>query len=237
MFFIKENFFEKINPKQNLIKGWWILWMISYTKRYINIVSFLITILIFILITNFSIILKQIDFNLPPISYMFKRKTVLVELSSSNIKKDTQEEVTEIKNKSLETELQNNYGQKEIWKIIIPKISLEAEISEGTSKEVMNKYVGHFEETSIKNGNIGLAAHNRGYEVNYFKKIKQLKQGDKIIYKYKDFEKIYTVDKNIIIKDTDWSYLERTEENKITLITCVENEPEYRRCVQAIEKK
>lgn len=211
--------------------------MISYTKRYINIVSFLITILIFILITNFSIILKQIDFNLPPISYMFKRKTVLVELSSSNIKKDTQEEVTEIKNKSLETELQNNYGQKEIWKIIIPKISLEAEISEGTSKEVMNKYVGHFEETSIKNGNIGLAAHNRGYEVNYFKKIKQLKQGDKIIYKYKDFEKIYTVDKNIIIKDTDWSYLERTEENKITLITCVENEPEYRRCVQAIEKK
>ena len=158
--------------------------MISYTKRYINIVSFLITILIFILITNFSIILKQIDFNLPPISYMFKRKTVLVELSSSNIKKDTQEEVTEIKNKSLETELQNNYGQKEIWKIIIPKISLEAEISEGTSKEVMNKYVGHFEETSIKNGNIGLAAHNRGYEVNYFKKIKQLKQGDKIIYIY-----------------------------------------------------
>lgn len=211
--------------------------MISYTKRYINIVSSLITILIFILITNSSIILKQVNFNPSSISYMFKRKTVLVELSSSNIKKDTQEEVTEIKNKSLETELQNNYGQKEIWKIIIPKISLEAEISEGTSKEVMNKYVGHFEETSIKNGNIGLAAHNRGYEVNYFKKIKQLKQGDKIIYKYKDFEKIYTVDKNIIIKDTDWSYLERTEENKITLITCVENEPEYRRCVQAIEKK
>ena len=211
--------------------------MISYTKRYINIVSFLVTILIFILITNSSIILKQIDFNLPPISYMFKRKTVLVELSSSNINQETKEEVTESKNKSLKTEFQDNYEQKEKWKIIIPKISLEAEISEGTSKEVMDKYVGHFEETSLKNGNIGLAAHNRGYEVNYFNKIKQLKQNDEIIYKYKDFEKIYTVNKNIIIKDTDWSYLQETEENTITLITCVENEPEYRRCVQAIEKR
>lgn len=211
--------------------------MISYTKRYINIVSFLVTILIFILITNSSIILKQVNFNPTSISYIFKRKTVLVELSSNNINQDTKEEKTESKNKSLKTELKNNYEQKEIWKIIIPKISLEAEISEGTSKEVMNKYVGHFEETSIENGNIGLAAHNRGYEVNYFKEIKYLKQDDEIIYKYKDFEKIYTVNKNIIIKDTDWSYLQETEENTITLITCVENEPEYRRCVQAIEKK
>ena len=38
-----------------------------------------------------------------------------------------------------------------------------------------------------------------------------------------------------IIKNTDWSYLEKTEKNKITLITCVENEPQYRRCVQAEE--
>ena len=38
-----------------------------------------------------------------------------------------------------------------------------------------------------------------------------------------------------IIKDTDWSYLQETKENKLTLITCVENEPKYRRCIQAIE--
>ena len=40
-----------------------------------------------------------------------------------------------------------------------------------------------------------------------------------------------------IIKDIDWEPLENTKENKITLITCVENEPEYRRCIQAIEKE
>ena len=40
-----------------------------------------------------------------------------------------------------------------------------------------------------------------------------------------------------IIKDTEWEYLDNTEENMLTLITCVENEPEYRRCVQAVEKE
>ena len=32
-------------------------------------------------------------------------------------------------------------------------------------------------------------------------------------------------------------YLENTEENRITLITCVENQKEYRRCIQAEEIK
>ena len=99
----------------------------------------------------------------------------------------------------------------------------------------MNKYVGHFDETSKTTGNVGLAAHNRGYEVNYFSGLKNLKEGDKIIYKYNKFEKTYIVSKHIIITDEDWSYLETTEKNVITLITCVENEPNYRRCIQAIE--
>ena len=45
----------------------------------------------------------------------------------------------------------------------------------------------------------------------------------------------YIVKENFIISDTDWTSLENTEEDIITLITCVENEPNYRRCVQAQE--
>ena len=75
-----------------------------------------------------------------------------------------------------------------------------------------------------------------GYETNYFEKLKDVKKGDEIKYKCEDFEKIYLVDKIEIIRNTDWSYLENTKENKITLITCVENEPNLRRCVQGIEK-
>lgn len=100
----------------------------------------------------------------------------------------------------------------------------------------MNKYIGHFSETSLTNGNIGLAAHNRGYIVNYFARLKELKEGDEIIYQYKTFHKIYIVKEHVIIKDTDWSYLKNTKNNTLTLITCVENEPNYRRCIYSIEK-
>ena len=121
------------------------------------------------------------------------------------------------------------------WQLQIEKIGLTAEIVEGTTKEILNKNIGHFEETKTEKGNIGLAAHNRGYEVNYFEKLKQLQKGDKIQYTHNSYSNTYEVIKNIIIKDTDWEYLENTEENMLTLITCVENEPNYRRCVQATE--
>ena len=40
---------------------------------------------------------------------------------------------------------------------------------------------------------------------------------------------------NKIIEQTDWKYVQNTEDNRITLITCVENMHDYRRCVQAVE--
>lgn len=100
----------------------------------------------------------------------------------------------------------------------------------------MEDYIGHFEETKKDIGNIGLAAHNRGYKNNYFQNLKELKQNDEIYYKYKNEKRKYVVIKNIIIEDTDWTNLEESDGNIITLITCVENQPEYRRCVQGKEK-
>lgn len=204
--------------------------MIKYTTRYVNIVSLIITIIIYIFLSYLFTSLKIFDFNLSFISNILKKNIVQVELKSSSINQETKEEF------KIQNNYPNNTKEKE-WKITIPILSLEAEISEGTSKEVMNKYIGHFTETSKTEGNICLAAHNRGYEVNYFNGIKKLKEGDEIVYKYKEFKKIYLVFENKIIKDTEWRDLEETEENQITLITCVENEPEYRRCVKAIEKK
>ena len=130
-----------------------------------------------------------------------------------------------------------NEEKTERWEIEIPKISLKATIAEGTTKETLNQYVGHFEQTQKEEGNIGLAAHNRGYEVNYFQNLKLLQKGNEIKYIHNQFEKIYEVEKCRIIKDTEWEYLEDTEDNRLTLITCVENQPEYRRCIQAVEKE
>ena len=126
---------------------------------------------------------------------------------------------------------------KQIGTIKIPIFNLIAPVAEGTTDEIMNQYVGHFENTSLWDGNIGLAAHNRGYPVNYFANIKDLQIGDEIIYETENRTRTYLVNEITIIEDTDWSYLQITEDNRITLITCVENEPSYRRCIQGIEKK
>lgn len=133
----------------------------------------------------------------------------------------------------------NNFKNSNInnWKIEIPKINLEAKIQEGTSEKVLDEYVGHFEETKRQYGNIGLAAHNRGYRVNYFNRIKELNIGDKIYYYYNNSKVIYKVVDKKIIKDTNWKVLEDTKENYLTLITCMENKPEQRRCIIAKEVK
>ena len=137
---------------------------------------------------------------------------------------------TSKKNKSNEIKDKSNK-----WRIEIPKIGLNAPIKEGTTPEILLEAVGHFTETTKDKGNVGLAAHNRGYECNFFERIKELKKGDKIIYKTANKTRTYLVETNTVIKQTNWNYLEPTKNNRITLITCEKDRKEYRRCIQAIE--
>lgn len=119
--------------------------------------------------------------------------------------------------------------------LAIEKICLNATVKEGTTDEVLENYVGHIEETATYDGNIGLAGHNRGYEKSYFARINELENGDIIKYKTKFYDRTYIVDNIQVIYDTDWSILESTEENKLTLITCIANKRNQRLCVQATE--
>lgn len=122
------------------------------------------------------------------------------------------------------------------WQLSIPKINLiSANIKQGTSQAVLKSYIGHFENTEFDKSNIGLAAHNRGYDVNYFSDIYKLEIGDEIIYKYKEKTYKYKVCLKKQIDSYDWSYLEPTPDNRITLITCIDNRPDLRLCVQAVE--
>ena len=190
--------------------------MFRYSTIYINLVSFFVTLIIFIfgeyIISNYDTFTRKSS-----LKAGFQVENISNEVTKENtIKEDTNEEIK---------------GTKENWYLEIPKINLKAPISEGTTSEVMDDYIGHFEETSKDLGNIGLAAHNRGYKNNYFRDLKQLKENDEIYYTYNGKTRKYVVTQSIIIKDTDWTYLEETKENTITLITCVENQTEYRRCI------
>ena len=201
------------------------MFIIIYTSKFINVLSFIISIILYLFINVLfhSNILK-------PEKIEFKVNFIAQENFIQNQTVDSENLTNDNAIILNETNKLNN------WYIQIDKIALKAPIQEGTSKEILDDYVGHFEESSKNLGNICLAAHNRGYKNNYFSRLKELQEGDEIKYIYQDIQKTYMVTKHEIIQNTDWSNLEPTEENTITLITCVENEPEYRRCIQAMEK-
>lgn len=130
----------------------------------------------------------------------------------------------------------NNYNQEE-WKIIIPKINLEANISEGTELDVLKRNVGHFKNTNKWNGKVGLAAHDSGFTCNYFEHLNELEIGDIIEYKNEGKVRIYEVSEIKVISELDWSSLNETQENTLTLITCIKNLREFRLCVIAKESR
>lgn len=117
----------------------------------------------------------------------------------------------------------------------IDKINLKATVKEGSTAEILKEYVGHITETAKYDGNIGLAAHNRLNKYSYFARLNELKEGDRIKYKTKFYVREYKIVKKKVIYDTDWSYLKNTNDNRITMITCIKNKPNQRLCVQAIE--
>ena len=125
----------------------------------------------------------------------------------------------------------------EIGVLTIPDILLEnAPVKESTELSTLATAIGHFTNTSIYNGNVGLASHNGG-DGDYFKDLNKLKVGNEIYYQTRFGVKRYLVKTIKIIAEDDWSYLGETEDNRITLITCVNGKPNKRLCVQAIESE
>ena len=104
--------------------------------------------------------------------------------------------------------------------------------------ESMTKGVAHFAVTSAWDGNIGFASHNvaPAGAVAYFRDIHQLAEGDIVRYKTALGEREYRVTEVKEISEDDWSALGRTEDNRLTLITCITGKPNMRLMVQAVEE-
>lgn len=113
--------------------------------------------------------------------------------------------------------------------LTIEKIGLmQAPIKEGTDEATLNKYIGHFSDSAFLEGNVALAGHNRGYEKNYFEKLKDLKGGELIIYQTRSEAKVYKVTEIKKVNESNVDIIKNTKDNRITLITCVENKPKER---------
>ena len=126
------------------------------------------------------------------------------------------------------------YKDGSIGTIKIPSLKINMKVWEGETSTSMSKGLGHYSSTSAWDGNVGACGHNRGtkYAIGA---IKDLKQGDTITYTTIYGTRTYSVETVKIISNTDWSYLQATADNRLTLTTCLADHPESRVVVQAVE--
>ena len=116
----------------------------------------------------------------------------------------------------------------------IPRLSINVKVYEGTSSTQLARGAGHFPDTSIWEGNVCLAGHNRGSSY-VFGEIHTLNPGDKITLTTKLGTRTYSVSSVKKVSEWDSGDTAATTENCITLYTCVKNQSEYRWCVRAVE--
>ena len=128
------------------------------------------------------------------------------------------------------------YKDGSIGIIKIPSLKINMKVWEGETSASMKKGLGHYSSTSAWDGNVGVCGHNRGtkYAIG---SIKNLERGDTITYTTIYGTRTYAVETVKIISNTDWSYLQATSDNRITLTTCLADHPESRVVVQAVETR
>jgi len=126
------------------------------------------------------------------------------------------------------------YADGSLGTLKIPSIGLTVDVYEGTGSAPLLTGAGHFEETSIWNGNVAIAGHNRGVR-NDFGKIHTLQTGATITLATALGTRTYAVSSVTKVDVTDTSGLSPTADNQITLYTCVMDQPAYRWCVRGVE--
>lgn len=122
-----------------------------------------------------------------------------------------------------------------VGSVSIPSLGINMAVWEGETNSSMAKGLGHYSSSSGWDGNVCVCGHNRGarYVIG---SIKDLQPGDTISYTTVFGTRSYEVSYVGVISYTDWSLLQATSDNRITLTTCLANQPNYRVCVQAIER-
>lgn len=166
------------------------------------------------------------------IGFLFSYDKKVIEQEKQN----TSEQLDNTEDVEQEVTEDDGFEEDLIGSLKIEKINLNGTVKEGSTNEILRDYIGHIEETAKYDGNVGLAAHNRGNKYSYFARINELEPGDEIVYTTKYGERKYIVDTKKEILETDWSNLDGTSDNRLTLITCIKNKVNQRLCVQAVQE-
>jgi sortase A len=105
-----------------------------------------------------------------------------------------------------------------LGRIKIPKIALSVAVLQGTTNKTLRLGAGHIEGTALpgESGNIGIAGHRD----TFFRGLKNLHKGDKILFETVSGTDIYEVDWIQITAPSDGGIVSPTTESSLTLVTC-----------------
>ena len=108
-----------------------------------------------------------------------------------------------------------------IAKIDIPTIGVSEYVVEGTDTESLRKGPGHYPETPLPGdpGTAAIAGHRTTYGAP-FRKIDQLKHGQRVIIDMPDARLVYRVERTKIVDDQDLSVLDRVDHQRLVLSAC-----------------
>ena len=116
----------------------------------------------------------------------------------------------------------------------IPSLNVNVKVYQGTDSDALDRGAGHFENTSIWDGNCAIAGHNRGVNC-YFGDIHTLNAGDTVTLTTVLGTRTYAVSSVTKVSVYDTSGLRPSATNTVTLYTCVRDQPDYRWQVTAVE--
>lgn len=116
--------------------------------------------------------------------------------------------------------------------ISIPSINLSnAPVMGSVALSDLSKGTGHFENTPLFDGNVGIAGHNN----THFKYLVNVDIGDTIKYTVNGVTRTYQVTDMRAISDTDWGVFNDQGDNRLTLVTCEHLVPNSRIAVTAVQ--
>ena len=110
------------------------------------------------------------------------------------------------------------YSSGSLGTLKIPAIGLTVKVYQGTDSAALKKGAGHFTNTSIWDGNVCFAGHNRGVN-NHFGKIHTLEAGDTITLTTALGTRTYAVTSVEKVSVNDSSGTAATTDNRVTLYT------------------
>jgi len=116
----------------------------------------------------------------------------------------------------------------------VERLNRTIRIHAGATMEAMNSGAGHFSFTGLNTGNTGLVGHNRGNR-GFFSFVRLLYEGDILTLSTDGITRSYAVSLQYTIDENDFSPLMTFGDNRLTLVTCVENQPGLRRVAVATE--